>query len=90
MKVGLTGIGFIAFVVGIFLIAAAIGEPPGSAAAALYWLFGVGGVVGGPIAAVSGIVLTIAEGAGRKRSTLKSRTRPAPVRRRPSRRRRWP
>ncbi len=67
MNISLTGAGFIAFVVGILLIAAANGEQPGSAAAALYWLLGVGGVVGGPIAAVSGIALAIAEGAGRRR-----------------------
>lgn len=67
MTIGLTWAGIIAFVVGIFLIATANGEQPGSAAAALYWLLGVGGVVGGPIAAVSGVALAIAEGAGRRR-----------------------
>lgn len=79
--------GVIAFFVGIGLVATANGEQPGSPEAALYWLFGVGGVVGGPISVILGFVIAINEASGGKRWTSKSRTRPARVRRRSSRRR---
>jgi len=85
----LIGAGIFAFIVGIVSIAAANGEQPGSPEAALYWLFGVGGGVGGPISVILGFAIAIYEASGGKRWTSKSRTRPARVRRRPSRRRRW-
>ena len=87
MKVGLGGAAIIALVVGIVSMAAANGEEPGSAEAALYRIFGVIGLVGcTALLAVAFVAAT--KGRLGKRRKFKSRTSTGPRRKRNSRRRR--